>query len=268
MSRSGKKPAGGDGQNLVTILFVLGVIGWGFFAIDRLTEPATTRKSTKIQGRTGGSESGWKKTARDWLTQKIGTSGTEARVGDKKSSISRNVASDEVPMVSEPGGLKAELSEDTGATLVESREEPAAAEMTGKFYFYRLNANGQPVLREVTRRVSGRGDLKARLNDLIKGPSSAEQEKDYIDSFIRKPRILAASVQGKCGVINFDANFGSGVSYPTLRFQIQQLYRNLALWKGVECLEIKVQGKYSPHLGTDGLYFPRRIDAAWLKQNL
>ena len=268
MSRSGKKTAGGDGQNLVTILFVLGIIGWGFFAIDRLTEPATTQKSTKIQGRTGGSESGWKKTARDWLTQKIGSGRAEVKPDAKRSSISRNVASDEVPMVSEPGGLKAELAEETGPTLVEGREEIIDTAISGKFYFYRLNSNGQPVLRQITRPVSGSGDLKARLNDLIKGPSVAEQEKDYIDSFVRKPRILGVSVQGKCGIINFDANFGSGVSYPTLRFQIQQIYRNLALWKGTDCLEIKIQGKYRPHLGTDGLFFPRRIDSAWLKQNL
>lgn len=266
MSRNGRKPAGGDGQNLVTILFVLGVIGWGFFAIDRLTEPASPQKVSKVQGRATGQESGWRKTARDWLSQKIGTSGSAVKPAEK-SRVSRNVAADEVPMVAEPGNLKAELSEEAGETLTERRDETIAAESAAKFYFYRLNQKGQPVLARLSR-PSAAGDLKGRLNELIRGPSGAEQDKDFIDSFIRKPRVLSASVQGKCTVVDFDVNFGSGVSYQTLRLQIQQLYRNTQMWQGTECLEIKLRGKYSPHLGTDGLYFPRRIDAAWLRQNL
>ncbi|AFM13622.1 hypothetical protein Turpa_2983 [Turneriella parva DSM 21527] len=267
MSRGGRKPAGGDGQNLVTILFVLGVIGWGFFAIDRLTEPATPQKVSKVQGRATGQESGWRKTAREWLTQKIGTSAPQPKTSEK-ARVSRNVAADEVPMVAEPGNLKAELAEEAGDTLIESRADPERLEAMGKFYFYKLNSKGQPVLAMLERPTAAAGNLKGRLNELIRGPSGAEQDKDFIDSFIRKPRVLGASVKGRCTAVDFDTNFGSGVSYQTLRLQIQQLYKNTSAWQGTECLEITLRGKYSPHLGTDGLFFPRRIDAAWLKQNL
>jgi len=267
VSRGGRKPAGGDGQNLVTILFVLGVIGWGFFAIDRLTEPATQQKTSKVQGRATGQESGWRKTAREWLSQKIGSNGAPAKI-QEKTRVSRNVAADEVPMVAEPGNLKAELAEEAGETLTASPEAPVQLETTGKFYFYRLNAKGQPVLAKLERPTAAAGNLKARLNELIRGPSGAEQDKDFIDSFIRKPRVLGAIVKGRCTAVDFDANFGSGVSYQTLRLQIQQLYKNTQAWQGTDCLEITLRGKYSPHLGTDGLYFPRRIDAAWLKENL
>ena len=124
------------------------------------------------------------------------------------------------------------------------------------------------MLSQVKREVADGADLKTMVTQLIKGPTMREQDKDYIDSFIRKPRILGAGVEGRCGYVNFDASFGAGVSYQTLRFQIQQLFRNMEAWRGVHCLELRVRGQYSPHLGSDGLYFPKRIDAAWLQENL
>jgi hypothetical protein len=75
-------------------------------------------------------------------------------------------------------------------------------------------------------------------------------------------------MEGHCAVVNFDKNFGAGVSYQTLKFQIRQIYRNVELWHHATCLELKIGGKYTPYLGTDGLFFPKRIDSAWLRQNL
>lgn len=268
MGRSGKRSSAGDGQSLVTILFVLGVIGWGFFAIDRLTDSEPVQKSSRIQGRASGQESGWKKGVRDWLGRKL--SSDETSRPPRGQSVSRNVAQEEVPLMPDPKGLKADLGEKP-ELLTEreplAEEVDAAAKVT--LYLYRLNSRGQPVLSQVKRQLaSADADLAHRLNLIIRGPSAAEAEKDYIDSFIRKPRILGASVHDGCAVVDFDSNFGAGVSYQTLRFQIRQIYRNTEAWTRQKCLEITVRGKYQQHLGTDGIYFPRRIDARWLSENL
>lgn len=266
-SARGSKKASSNGQNLVTILFVLGIIGWGFFAIDRLTESDKGPKSNKIQGRALGQEAGWKKTVRDWLTKKLSTEGAEREA--EGQSVSRNI-----PMEAEPKGLKRqELQEEepllTAEKDVETGVATAAEESTpAVFLFYKLNTKGNPVLSQVKRENLENGDLKTLVTQLIKGPTLREQDKDYIDSFIRKPRILGAGIEGRCAWVNFDTSFGAGVSYQTLRFQIQQLFRNLEAWKGVHCMELRVRGQYNPHLGSDGLYFPKRIDAAWLKENL
>ncbi len=269
MNRSarGSKKSSSNGQNLVTILFVLGIIGWGFFAIDRLTESEQGPKANKIQGRALGQEAGWKKTVRDWLTKKLSSEGVK---GGEGQSVSRNI-----PLEPEPKGLKRQELQEEEPALVAEKEEPLAASAAPEeesnpavFLFYKLNAKGNPVLSQVKRDLGEKTDLKTMVSQLIKGPTMREQDKDYIDSFIRKPRILGAGVEGRCAFVNFDSTFGAGVSYQTLRFQIQQLYRNMEAWKGVHCLELKVRGQYSPHLGSDGLYFPKRIDSAWLKENL
>lgn len=253
---------------MVTILFVLGIIGWGFFAIDRLTDTDRGVKSAKVQGRALGQEAGWKKTVRDWLTKKLSSEG--AGKDTETQSVSRNI-----PLEPEPKGLKRQdLVEEPvdlpAAAETGIAEKPESGETTPvTFLFYKLNTKGNPVLSRVRRDLAeDKSDLKSMVAQLIKGPTIGEQDKDYIDSFIRKPRILGAGVEDSCGFVNFDSSFGAGVSYQTLRFQIQQIFRNMEAWKGVHCLELRVRGRHSSHLGSDGLYLPKRIDAAWLKENL
>lgn len=266
MSRKGTRKAAADSQNLVTILFVLGVVGWGFFAIDRLTDTENSRKSSKVQGRASGQEAGWKKSARDWLTKKLSPE-APAPQDAESASVSRNVPQGEIPLLPEPGGLRrAQALPDEEETLTQKHEVEAID--SADFYFYRLNDKGQPVLAKVTRSLAeGKTDPRSMLGVLIKGPSSAETDRDFIDSFVRKPRVLSVSRSGQCSLVDFDANFGAGVSYQTLRFQIEQIYRNLKQWTGSKCLELKVRGQYSPHLGSDGIFFPRRIDERWLREN-
>lgn len=263
--RNGGKSTGTN-QNLVTILFVLGIIGWGFFAIDRLTETEGSPRGVRSQGRALGQEAGWKKTARDWLNKKLSSSTDKRPAPD--GSVSRNIPQEDlVPVMPEPKGLKMDREDEAPGSEKRIEIGDSVTDST-VFLFYRLNSKGQPVLARLQRPPGEDLDLKSRVGELIKGPSIAEQDKDFIDSFVRKPRILGARMDGTCAVINFDQNFGAGVSYQTLRFQVQQIFRNIALWENATCLELKVGGKYSPHLGSDGLFFPKRIDAAWLKQNL
>lgn len=246
---------------------MLGVIGWGFFAIDRLTDAEGAQKAPRVQGRASGHESGWKKGMRDWLSRSLAAKGGPEQ--GRAESVARNLGSSEIPLVADPQGLKMDSLQQAGP---EGREPVAGAEKAGRevpVFLYRLNPRGQPVLAQVRRRLAeADADLAHRLALVIRGPSAAETEKDYIDSFIRKPRILGASVHDGCAVIDFDTHFGAGVSYQTLKFQIRQLFRNAQAWTGAPCLELTVRGKYQPHLGTDGIYFPRRLDAEWLAENL
>lgn len=270
MGRKGARKSSADSQNLVTVLFVLGVIGWGFFAIDRLTDSDHAQKNPKVQGRASGQEAGWKKSVRDWLTKKLSSDNQGSR-GDEPTSVSRNIPREEVPMLPEPGGLKRAAAEE--AQNAETAREDAGSEEVAAdqadFYLYRLNSKGQPVLTKIRRKIAeGKSDARSMLGLMIKGPTVAETERDFIDSFVRKPRVLSVSTDGNCAVVDFDSNFGAGVSYQTLRFQIEQIYRNLKAWQGKKCLELRVRGQYTPHLGSDGIFIPRRIDEHWLRENL
>lgn len=264
MSRKGTKKPSGESQNLVTILFVLGVIGWGFFAIDRLTDSEGSRKSPRVQGRALGQEAGWKKTARDWLTKKLSSEKSGKDEVDAPN-ISRNITTEEIQLLPEPGGLRRDNGDSSGETAQTDSENSESVNIL----FYRLNDKGQPVLAKIKRSLTtGKTDVRSMLGQLIKGPTAAETERDFIDSFIRKPRVLSVARVGSCSVVDFDGNFGAGVSYQTLRFQIEQVFQNLKRWQGTKCLELKIRGQYSPHLGSDGLFFPRRIDEHWLRENL
>lgn len=247
---------------------MLGIIGWGFFAIDRLTDSNSTVKSPRIQGRASGQEAGWKKSVREWLARSL--NGTEPAGNAGAERISRNVGADEIPLVPDPKGLKIDNPEQR--ELLTEREATTELEALGRevpLYLYRLNSRGKPVLSQVRRRLEkGNDNLVHLLGLVIRGPTAGEIDKDYIDSFVRKPRILGASVQDGCAVVDFDSNFGAGVSHQTLKFQIRQIFRNLQAWTKTPCLQLTVRGQYHPHLGTDGIYVPRRIDAQWLRDNL
>lgn len=247
---------------------MLGVIGWGFFAIDRLTDSDSRPNSPRIQGRALGQEARWKKSAREWLSRSLNTQ--ESASNRQNESVSRNIGAGEIPLVPDPKGLKVDGGEER--ELLTERDTKPATEAFGSLlpvYLYRLNSRGQPVLSQVRRRLgSADAGLAERLALVIRGPLAAEADRDYIDSFIRKPRILGAAVLDGCAVVDFDKSFGAGVSHQTLKFQIRQIFRNVQVWTKVSCLELTVRGKYQPHLGTDGIYIPRRIDAQWLAQNL
>jgi len=274
VSRAGTKNNKTDsGQNLVTILFVVGLIGWGFFAIDRLTESKEAVRPQRIQGRALGHEAGWKKSARDWLNKKLAIVSEPAQSANNR--ISRNVPQEDIPLRPDPKGFRPEeelqVDQSLPTSLTADADDEIAASGEAKesaFLLYKLNKRGLPVLTRVRRQGIPAHDLKALTRQLIKGPSIGEQERDFIDSFIRKPRVLGAGKSGECTFVNFDRNFGAGVSYQTLRYQIQQLFRNVELWSGASCLELRIDGKYNAHLGSDGLHLPRKIDAAWLKENL
>ncbi|HRP69741.1 MAG TPA: hypothetical protein PLY93_09450 [Turneriella sp.] len=263
----GSKNNGADGQHLITILFVLGVIGWGFFAIDRLTDPEETSRigvnSASARGHSVDNSS-WRKNLRAWLSKKLSVE--KQTVVSKPQRVSLNI-----PLEQEPQNLTREDLEET-LTQVDIKEEPLAEKPSQNevsVLFYRLDKKGQPTLSMVKRAIDAeKRSLRSMLTLLIKGPTLNEQDRDYIDSFIRKPRVLSAGVHRECVYIDFDKNFGSGVSYQTMRFQIQQLFTNATVWTKTSCLELRVQGKYTPHLGSDGLFFPKRIDAVWLKENL
>lgn len=253
--RSGKTSSS-EGKNLVTILFVLGVIGWGFFAIDRLTETDSGGRTRAMQGRASGQEAGWKKDLRDWLNRKLAAAPVNEtrRTNETIRNTSAEATSTDVPLLAEPSGL--------------IRESLGDEKSDGGVYLYRLNSKGKPVLTRVKReRPHEVGNLASYLNEVIRGPSEAELELDFVDSFIHKPKILRVKTEGSCVIIDFDRKFGAGVSHQTLRYQLRQIFKNIQQVKQVDCMQILISGKHQEHLGTDGIYVPERIDGAWFKEN-
>ena len=258
-------------NRLVTVLFAVGAIGWLFFAYDRLTEsknPPRTQAPTKLAK---SSDNSWKRDLKDWLIEKL--SETDRRDSGPKSSRMSNIPrSAELPILPEPEALKEERSSN-GESLVRSEIPELTREIEGNatsmpFYFFRLDQKGLPRLTKLVRQVdSGRANQIDLLKQLVAGPTSREQENDFIDSFVSKPKVLSATVEDQCAILNFNEKFGAGVSFQTLKFQLRQLYKNVESWYKVDCMKIRIKGKSVSTLGSDGLMIPSVITASWIAAN-
>lgn len=266
-------------RNIIPLIFTIGIIGWGFFAIARMTESSTEvipRRGVKAER----TEAGTLATFKLWLLEKITRNDqppTEVKMKTlAPAQTARLARPDDLPVVDDPlAGIP--LAAQVPAT--ESREPAVKDELpiseslparptalsSAKVYLYALDKHGTPRLKSVKREISGGDARLLALQASIKGPTAAEEMRDFIDSFPAKPKIISLQEKSDTLVINFSDNFGTGVSHSTLKFQIQQLLHTAMQFEGVQAISIRINGKASRHLGGDGIAVPDRIDVASLK---
>ncbi len=267
-------------RNIIPLIFTIGIISWGFFAIARMTDSSSEiipRRGSKAER----TETGTLTALKLWLLDKITKNDkTEKEIKMKTlAPIQTAIAArpDDLPVVDDPLAgipLSAQLPEteahqaagkDELPTL-ESLPERPVSPSSAKVYLYALDKNGSPRLKSVRREISG-GDVRLlALQASIKGPTAAEEMRDFIDSFPAKPKIISLQQKDDTLIINFSDNFGVGVSHSTLKFQIQQLLHTAKQFEGINAISIRINGKASRHLGGDGIAVPDRIDLASLNK--
>lgn len=250
MARKPVKSAAND-RSLVPILFTIGVIGWGFFAIDRLLSPEMKR----IQNNGGPKIESAKDTENSWSSWLLDYIESKSSK-NKKVNDTRNVPSRFEQ--SQPENNMPILGDDpiTGFSM----EAQQQLQKNVYIYLYALDREGNPVLKRLTRRVSSEDQMGSALQEVINGPTSAEEQKDFIDSFPAKPMILNVEKIRETLVLDLDDQFGVGVSFQSLRFQLQQLWKTASQFSGVKSLKIRINGREVKHLGGDGTPLPSLIN--------
>ena len=251
-------------DSLIPILFTLGVIGWGFFAIDRLTTEKNPEsvllndKKTERNARASSkknSSSNWKASVLKWLNDSLAS--TDNREALKNVSTQRSTqagadaSKDRLPIINEDMKLQP-VNEEMSLTSL-------------KLYFYEIKNGNNVVLKSVKRPVQKRPLLrtaKMAIELLVKGPIGSEQLRDFTDSFPNKPVLISINLKDSNLVLNFDEKFGQGISFQMLRYQISQLLFTAKQFPGIKSITILIRNKQIKHLGGDGLSIPPVINSS------
>ncbi|MES0489445.1 MAG: GerMN domain-containing protein [Leptospirales bacterium] len=270
-------------HSIVPVLFTLGVIGWGFFAIDRLTSSQNanediTQSSNYSQSRAEVKTDSWKKKLSDWI------SGFEE---EKKQNTTPTVTSQNIPNlpVIPDKTLDIQINRQISRPNVPDNSnipdnpdnhtnpipiDPARVEaQTGGLYYnnpilyFYTDDSGILELKKYT--VSQKLTLKQVFIGLIKGPSFTLERSDLIDSFPGKPLVLGVKIEQDILIIDLNENFGMGVSFETLKLQINQIWLTARQFSGVRSLKILINGQAKQTLGSDGFNVPELInESSWL----
>ncbi|MCS6984988.1 MAG: GerMN domain-containing protein [Leptospiraceae bacterium] len=256
-SRPGQERANG----FLLFLFTLGVIGWGFFAIARLTdEPflSDVRKNQRGENKKNLSLFGeW----RHWLLEKVNAFSPPQRKWEVKNLAPAKIGKEEreetLPLIEDPISYGSFQEEARDATAQNHTDNPR------KIYLYQLKSSGELTLRAVLRQNID--SPHEALEAVIRGPTPAEEARQFIDSFPHKPKIQSVQVKGDTLIIDFDESFGMGVSHSTLKYQLQQLFHTAREIAGIKAISLRIGGQRKPHIGGDGLVLPERIDEESLR---
>lgn len=243
MARSARRNQKND-KSLVPILFTIGVIGWGFFAIDRILAPPVDLSEKKnVKSQKYDAPNGFKA----WLLKII-----ESK-SDSKITATRNIPRE----VISPSRLEV-LPEDPIADFGLKAERQKIQQV--KIFLYALDKNGDLTLKTLNREVPFEDVVGSALQEVINGPTSNEERKNIIDSFPAKPMILGIQKNQKTLVLNLDDQFGVGISFQSLKLQLKQLWKTASQF-GIEALKIRINGQDVKHLGGDGAPLPSVITA-------
>jgi spore germination protein GerM len=278
------KKEGPVGNQLIPLLFTLGVIGWGFYAIEKLS-PLEEKAFESSNIGTGAwvKQSKEKTGIRKWLLSEI-----ESMSSKKKGNSSTTDASDRsLAIIADERSFAApeeivkdnserdswtpvddDLSNDSVIKSKNSEKNQqsflAPGERTFSVYFYTLDDTGEPVLKEFNKSTSSLGIAKAILLQLIHGAESA----GGLDTFPVKPRVNSVKVENRIIVLDFGANFGLGVSPELFAYQLIQIHKSLTRLRSIDSIQIRINGHKPESIGSHGLRLPENITASHLEQIL
>ncbi|MDH5717240.1 MAG: GerMN domain-containing protein [Spirochaetia bacterium] len=290
-------------SSVVPVLFTLGIIGWGFFAIDRLTKPlAVSAKDDMIaiqeeEPKSFRSYSNERNTnnftekIKNWAKKLV-----EAKNQELNSKSNKLKENQNIPVISETKLSKSleknnisdlNIEQDTFDIQIEEDADfdsennlenienfdninnniHEKIKKIIKLYYFEYK-NDKLSFYQIERKIENKDDnllYKKTFEALLAGPSQNELSKEHINSFLNTPKILNVCKENNILILDFDENFGSGLSFEMLKYQISQLLKTAIQFKGIDSIQIKIKGKQVNHLEGDGLILPSVIkEENWL----
>ena len=233
-------------SSIIPVIFTLGIIGWGFFVLDRVipnNDKKQTNKDTffnkKSQGKTKTQE-GWKQTLSSWVGNIFGTQDSHLKKKNKRNEAQKiNV-------------LEVKKDSHIGKKI-------EANEVVVKLYAYKETNNG---LRLVTikRKIEANSKLSLIKRSLQAVINIGSLDSIYLNSFPLVPRVISVTIDESTLIIDFNSKFGKGVSLQLLRFQLKQLVKTAVQFSQVKNIHLKINGRSIKYLGGDGIILPKKIN--------
>jgi len=260
-------------KSIIPVIFTIGVIGWGFFAIDRLTEPYISKNNMNSEEPVSKNinASGYKQPV---LFKALENAFTSLKTNEQKTMPESKITEQEhLPVIPE---TKLNLSlldqkysneepfidktEPETTNFKTENQQSAKNKQTYKLYFYQELPSGELKLTEIIKTANEKVSLTEIYADLIKGPENKPENKNFADTFIIKPALINVSRYDKTIILNFNDSFGQGVSFEMLQMQISQLLQTAKQFPSVESIKILINNKNVVSLGGDGLNVPEIIN--------
>lgn len=250
-----RKPRSKKKYSLIPVLFTLGIIGWGFFAIDRLTRPMAENNELYTHSSDlphKAAENAKAKPEPSWKNRVLGL------IQEIESTRKTEKAATQAETLEIAGADPLAASNFQPVEMPEAEKAPAT---TVRLYFYQFEDEKDPVLKPVNRQVGSSQDkLQQTFELLIKGPDLKEKTQNLLDTFPLKPALKNVQQQKNLLVLDFDDRFGMAATHEMIRYQLAQLLQTAVQFRGIESIRITINGKMVRQLGGDGMQIPETIN--------
>lgn len=136
----------------------------------------------------------------------------------------------------------------------EKQKEKEAATIAAKVYFLYYNEKADKIeLRPVMRDVNAKIPVKATLEELIKGPTKAEEKKGYVTAIPPTLKVIDVSIINNIAFINVNGAIEEGAAGNIMLNRLDQIIYTATQFDNVEGIHILVNGQRKRFLGPDGI---------------
>ena len=245
--------------SIIPVLLTLGVIGWGFFAIDRLISKGDSFdeiQSKNVSKKKQDKPNSWRHSLLSWVNGVLDDEKTKPKLKKLKEMPKAKTEIKSLDITKTRVNNEVEI--DTEKDRITNNENLSRI----KLYFYQLNGDKAPILRSSYRKINKENQMRQiskALRLLIQGPIGSELLKDYANPFTNKPRLLSIRKESSNLALNFNSRFGQGVSFQMQKLQIKQLVYTATSFSGISSITLKINNRAIKSIGGDGLLLPNRI---------
>lgn len=147
-----------------------------------------------------------------------------------------------------------ELKERSAVEEMKGETPPGIREKTVQIYFIQIDDRTEKVrLVAVPRRVTEKEEVQETLRELIEGPSGQEQRRGYITALPRNLRLRSVQIKNRMALLDFNAALGEGAGGTILLNRLDQIVYTATQFRGIQGVEITINGRRQKTLGADGL---------------
>lgn len=232
-------------KSIIPVLFTLGVIGWGFFAIDRLTKDETRKESNLI--------------IKDIPNNNRNKSNENSYIKKFFKIVFSDVLEEDKTIKTENSAIEKIHSEQKIDSTKRSEvkiTDDSIHEISVKIYYYKLDKNGNPVLVWLQRKVDYDHYITETFKQNISKPADGY---NLLDSFPNRPHLIRALKKDDTIDLYFNRKLIEGASLETIRYQLRQLLQTARQFNGINGIKVFVDGENLSDVGVDGLSIPEVI---------
>ncbi len=271
MSKANKSVPQKKGSRFIPFLFIVGILGWFLFIMDRLNLPNSNEVSSlkykevlnvSSQKQNFAQENSFWEDTKGFLQKllnkkrEVYRDTKEQKYVDKKTklaNINNRLLSKEKNLSTSEERMEDDLM--VASYLSQGINEQAEDVKLFPIYLYHEKKGDL----QQTNRQFHQVTLKGLLKHIIEGPNISEKIDGYVDTFPNKPRLLNVSIKKDIAYLNFDENFIRGISFQILKIQLKQLLLTSVQFSHINA--IKIQMYNEDVIEVDGIEIPERIDA-------